>query len=213
MEDNFEEQQVAAVKDWWKKYWKSIVSGLVAGALLVSGYNGWRDYRNGQAEEASMLYEQFSVFANTAQVAQMQSVGQQLIDDYSSTPYAELAALMLAKQAYEAGNVDDTIKYLTWAMDNAHVEEVEHVARTRLARVLNEKGDGAAALKLIDGVDAGPYNPWYLEIKGDIYVAQGDLNAARKAYSEAVALKGLKNDARTLQMKLDNLGVAGEDHE
>lgn len=208
MEENFEEQQVEAIKAWWKKYRNSIIGGLLAGAILVTGYNSWKDYRDNRAEEASALYENFSRFANSNQQAQMKAIGQQLIDEYSATPYAELAALMLAKHSYESGDKDMAITHLTWAMENAEIVEVEHTARSRLARVLIDKGEFVEALKLIEAQDAGPYTPWYLEIKGDLYVAQGDKEAAKKAYLEAMSYKDLKNNSQSLQMKLDNLGVA-----
>jgi predicted negative regulator of RcsB-dependent stress response len=210
VEENFEEQQVQAVKDWWKKYRYSILGGLIAGALLVTAYNYWKDYKNNRAEEASALYENFSRFANSGAQAQMKAIGQQLMDDYSATPYAELAALMMAKHSYENGDLDAATSQLSWAMDNAEIAEVEHIARTRLARVLIDKGDYVAALKLVEGREAGPYTPWYLEIKGDIYIAQGDEDAAKQAYREALSYQDLKNNNQSLQMKLDNLGVADE---
>jgi len=213
VEEQFEDQQAEAVKAWWKKYWMSIVGGLAAGAVLVTTYNYWKDYRNHRAEEASALYQTFTQYSDTGAEVPMMQTGQQLIDDYSATPYAELAALMMAKVAYDKGDVDGTIKNLTWAMDHAKVEEVEHIARTRLARVLNDKGDHEAALKLVSGREAGPFTAWYLEVQGDIYVSMGKPNEARKAYSDALALKDLANDAQTLQMKLDSLGVTGDEHE
>jgi predicted negative regulator of RcsB-dependent stress response len=77
----------------------------------------------------------------------------------------------------------------------------------RLARILLDSGDKEAALALLTVKDRAGFEAEYEELKGDVHVSQGQREAARAAYREA--LKYLPSEspyAPILKMKLDDLG-------
>ena len=53
-----EEEQLDAVKRWWKENGMSLIAGAVLAAAGVFGWNAWQNYQQGQAEAASMRYQQ-----------------------------------------------------------------------------------------------------------------------------------------------------------
>jgi predicted negative regulator of RcsB-dependent stress response len=97
--------------------------------------------------------------------------------------------------------------HLRWASQNATETDIQHVANLRLARLLiaEQNYDEAETLLLAQhpaGFDAG-----YEELKGDLYVARGEIGQARTAYDKAIkAADG--SPSRWLRLKRQDLGSA-----
>ena len=130
-----------------------------------------------------------------------------LKSDYSATPYAGLAAMILARVSLEEGKKDDARRELQWALDNATDDGIKHAARLRLARIVADAGEVDAALSLLGVSDIVGFELDYHELRGDLTAIKGDKQSARKAYR--MALKELDEFSpykSTLRMKLDALG-------
>jgi predicted negative regulator of RcsB-dependent stress response len=177
-----EDEQAERLKEWWKKNGTSIVFGVVIGVGAIVGVNYWRDYTRTQSETASALYSRL-VAGDAANSGDLSS---ELMQDYSSTPYAGLAALFSAKAKYEAGEAEEAAGFLRWALENSSQAGIQHPARLRLARVLLEQGETDQAAKLGEIEDYGGFASEYLELQGDVAMARGDAAAARSAYEEAL---------------------------
>lgn len=88
-----------------------------------------------------------------------------------------------------------------------------HVARERLARVMQERGNLDAALKLLN--EAKPskaYIAIYEEAKGDLHLAKGDRAQAKTAYLKALASVPTGAQAPLLHMKLLDVGVTEQEN-
>ena len=72
----------------------------------------------------------------------------------------------------------------------------------RLAEVLLASGDTGSALTLISSADQGSLRAEFEQLRGDIYMAQGQRDQALAAY-EAAMLAG--DDSPVLQMKVTEL--------
>ena len=88
--------------------------------------------------------------------------------------------------------------------DKGH-DAVKPVAAIRLARVLGEQGKFADAQKRLDSVTQKAYKASVAEVRGDLFIQQGDKSKALAAYQDAVAAGGEKSSAE-LRVKLDDLG-------
>ncbi|MDX1713508.1 MAG: tetratricopeptide repeat protein, partial [Halomonas venusta] len=53
-----EEEQLEVIKRWWKENGTSLIAGAVLAAAGVFGWNAWQNYQEGQAEAASVRYQQ-----------------------------------------------------------------------------------------------------------------------------------------------------------
>ncbi|MGA8262105.1 MAG: tetratricopeptide repeat protein [Arenicellales bacterium] len=196
-----EDEQAERLKTWWKENGSSVIAGAVLGIVVIGGVNYWRSHKAHQEEAASALYAQLVQGTGEKTAADL---GRQLMDDYSSTPYAGKAALVLAKSAFESGDKEKAKSRLEWAMNNAPDPEDRKVARLRLARVELDLGEVEKARTLLAGMKSGGYESQYRELLGDIAMASKDPAKARKEYQAALeSLPERSSYAGMLNLKLD----------
>lgn len=203
-----EEQQVEAFKKWWKENSTSLVVGLFLG---VSGLFGWRyyvDQNNFHAVQASDLYMQVmqSAALNTVD-DKIIDINNKLINEFSDTPYAALSSLALAKAEYEKDNIDGAIAQLELAVKHASDDVIKQIASLRLVKTYIEQSKYDEALVLLNLPHAAAYDSQYEELKGDLYMAKGDVALARTAYDKAIALQGAAT-SKWLKLKRQNLGAS-----
>ena len=198
-----EEQQVEAIK----RFWKENGLALVIGALLgLGGLLGWRYYNDSQIEakeQASFAYEKASEDLLKGELGFSQA--KTFIDSHSGTGYAMLMALELSQQAIERKDLTEAAKQLEFVANNAKLSAVQSVAQLRLARIQIEQGELELALASADKITDEAFSGQSQEIRGDVYQVQKLFDKARAAYSAA-----LETNARdkVLKMKLDNLAIA-----
>jgi predicted negative regulator of RcsB-dependent stress response len=197
-----EEQQVEAIKRFWKENGTALIAGAVLG---LGGLVGWDYYDKKQIavkEEASIAYEKASLelAADEKGISQAKAY----IDTHADTGYSLLMALELAKKATDSDDLTEAAKHLEFVSKNADVLAVKSVAQVRLARVQIEQGELEKALTTADEIADEAFKGASQEIKGDVYQAQKLFDKARAAYSAALEIN--ERDP-VLKMKLDNLAV------
>jgi predicted negative regulator of RcsB-dependent stress response len=209
MANETEEQQIAEIKKWWSENATSIIVGVVLGLAGVFGVRAWMGYQDSLSERASTIY---TVMMQGLEQGNPQLVSERadtLITQYSSTPYAALAALALAKIQLQEGDLDAANSQLQWVLDNGDVDVVRDSARLRLARVLiaQERLDEAVAL-LEQPRSTTAFDSLYDEVAGDIHSARDNAAAASEAYQRALVATPATNQAspgyQLLQLKYEN---------
>ena len=201
------DDQLANLKNWWKQYGQALIVGVIIGLLLLAGGNYWRQHKIKRAETASLLYESLLADLQQGKSDAVSAAATKLMQDYEATPYAGKSALLLARQRFDAKDIAGTRTHLEWAMKNAIEAPVQHSARLRLAHLLLDQGETAAALALVNIKDTNGFISEYEEIRGDVLLAQGDRDGARRAYQTAIEkLPRASGYLQALTMKRDNLG-------
>lgn len=205
---NLEEQeQLENLKAFWKQYGNFILTVITVAALAVAGWRGWGWYQAREAAQASAVYEQLREAASARDVAKVRAVAGTLFEQYGSTAYGEMAALVAARAYVDAGDPKAARVTLEWAVSNAKDDEFRHAARLRLAALLiDEKAyDDAGKLLAVDA--PGKFAGEYADRRGDLLTAQGKPDEARAAYRKALEALGPDSPMRRLvQLKLDALG-------
>lgn len=201
-----EDEQVAALRNWWKENGKAVLFGVIIGVAVVASVIYWRDYKHEHAETASLTYSEFAEAVQNNKDEIIKSSLQKLQNDYKATPYAALAALTMAKRNIDAGNYPEAETNLDWAVKNAVHDAIAHVARIRLARVLIQQSKIDVALALIEPMHEPAFDVDYAELRGDAYKIQGKKEQAREAYTQALGNAELQGQRRQfLEMKRDDL--------
>lgn len=202
-----DQEEVEKLKRWWKTYGNALLLGIALGLAILFGNRYWTSYQEQQAEAASALYGQLLEGYRKKEFDSVRKMGKTLVDEYASTPYAGLAAMMLARVSFDAKQPDAVRSHLRWAIEHATDPGTRHSARLRLGRVLAADGEFDAALALIDIQNAAGFESSYAELRGDLLAAKGDKQGAREAYRRAIEqLNDTSGYLPILNMKLDNLG-------
>lgn len=208
---NTEEQQVEAIKRFWKNNGTSILAGIAIG---LAGLYGFRYY---QAQQLSAIEAQSGQYA--ALIEQVSAEGtdkatwlietQKFIDANKESSYSVLAALLAAKEAAFLKDYAAAEKQLAFVIANTKSPEVIALATLRQARLQLEQGNYDTALKTLETTMPQSFVAQQQELKGDVLLKSGDESKAKAAYQAALtASEAGKNPL--LQVKLNELAhVAG----
>ncbi len=200
-----EEQQVEALKDWWKQNGLAVIGGAVLGISALIGWRGWNWHQEKQATEASDIFTVVQEAANKNDVSALQEQTKTLRDNYASTPYASLAVLHQAKNQTEQGDIAAAEEGLRWVIKNSKQDTVQNVARLRLARLLLADNKVDEAQAMVSGGMSDAYASLANEIRGDIFVVKGEIEQAKEAYDQAMQTAS-GGGVEYLQLKRNDLG-------
>ncbi|EGR3135444.1 YfgM family protein [Vibrio parahaemolyticus] len=196
-----EEQQVEAIKDWWKENGKAVIIGAVVG---LGGLFGWRYYQDTVIQASETASQSYTTAMNTLQEkgVDAQSDVQAFIESNEVKEYSVLAALQLAKAQVEAKDFTAALEQLKWAQSNTKDAALSPLISYRIVRIETEMGNFDAANTELGKVTDTAWAGRIAELRGDIALRQGDKDAAYAAYTEA---QQAADASPTLQMKLDDL--------
>lgn len=210
-----DKEQVETLKKWIKENGASIATGVIIALGIVFGGKAWFAYQDGIAGQASDNYAAMMVAFAEQKNEIVQQKGGVLINNFSDSPYAALAALTMARVAVDNDDLATARGHLKWAMSHGKPEPVRETAEVRLIQLLVEDRQLTEARQLLDGVDmSGAFRAEYEELWGDYWVASGDSEQAAKAYRAALdASKPKSRNRLFLQLKLDDTGHALDQEE
>ncbi len=201
-----DEEQVEALKAWWKENGKATIAGIVLGLGGLLGWQAWTQHQTTTAEQASIQYQQLMMALDTGANASAAKQAELLISKYEKSSYAQFAALNIARQHLKQGDSAAAQKQLAWVLEKSSEPAVKQVARLRLARIKLSEGDVAGAARLVDEAPRDAFAGEFAQLRGDIALANSDKEAARKAYR--AALENNVGNVELVQMKLDDLAAA-----
>lgn len=201
-----EEEQVERIKKWLKEYGTTVIISILIVVIGTFGWRYWQSHRAGQRADASNYYEQLVNNIMSENTTSVEFEAKQLIKNYSNTPYAALAGLLLAKQYVLDGRLDQAEQQLTWVMKNASTNSLQQIARNRLAKLLIAQNKPEEGIELLKKIDDESYLAAIEIVRGDAYVAMKQTEKARSAYQAALAILPKNSDSRPLlEMKLSDL--------
>jgi predicted negative regulator of RcsB-dependent stress response len=209
MYDLEEQEQIDALKQFWKENGRLIIAVALAFVLGVAAIQGWKHYNRTQSQAASALFAKLEEAQRKNDLTEIRNVGQQLTDRYGRTAYGAMSALILAKVNYDAGDKKAAAAQLLWVVEHAKDPDTAALARLRLAGIRLDEKSYDDALKLLDAPVGEAFVALYADLRGDVLQAQGKSADARAAYQKALEKVGANNPWRNLvQAKLDALGQA-----
>lgn len=177
--------RVALLKQWWDEHGTALIVGLVLGLILIFGWQYWQRQQIAHQIAAASAYQtltQTSIHKDGDLYAQRALA---LMKDYPRSPYASLAAFLLAKTKVLDNQFQAAIDANTWVIMHSKDKGLIQIARIRNARLdlaLHQPDKALADLATVD-------DPNFLilidEVKGDIYAVKKDYDQARHWYLAA----------------------------
>lgn len=204
-----EQEQIQQLKNWIKEYGLTILIGVILALLITSGWHYWQNYRHKNLSHASGVYDEMLTARAEGNAIELKVQAEKLISHYPKSPYAQMAAFMLAREAVITENYTEALHQLNWVLEHTSVPAFRDIARLRIARILIATNKAPDAITVLHQVDDSSFKGMASEIEGDAYLSLNELDRAQHSYQ--LALKELPNPEATrpiLQMKLDDLAKA-----
>jgi predicted negative regulator of RcsB-dependent stress response len=194
------EMKQSQEKSLWQQYGKWVLTLFALCLLTYSGMQFYGHYQSKRALKASLVYDKLLSLSQKTDKTEAIALANTLVQQYTKTSYAPLAALLLAKFSFEAQDMEATKTHLNFAIKAEGA--TQPIASVRLARVLMEE---ALALLTQKKVPEG-FVVMFEETKGDIYLMQNDKEKAMKAYQTAIEAASPGVPVTRLQLKQADLG-------
>ena len=206
-----EQEQLDALKAFWKQYGNLVTWVLILLLGAYAGWNAWQYWQREQGLKAGAMYEELdrATLADDADKA-----GRIFADMKSQFPgavYTHQAGLLAAKVQFDKGQADAAKATLTWVAEQAKDQELGSAARLRLAALQAEAKQYDEALKTLAAANAAGFEALVADRRGDVLMLQGKKDEAKAAYQAAYKAMSDKVDYRRLiEAKLTALGAAPE---
>lgn len=210
-----EEEQVEALKHWWKENGTSIIATVVLVLAAYSGWQYWQTKQKADSTAASVVYQDLleAMDGGSERGDEKTTTAKHLAgllkDGYGGF-YGQSGHLFLAKLAVEAGDLKLAETELRAALSAGPSASFKPVINLRLASVLNAQGSQQQALTVLTAENSSGFEALFAEMRGDIYVDMAELNQARAAYQLALESEPEFSQLKQIQQKLDDLTISAE---
>ena len=202
-----EQEQLDALKAFWKQYGNLITWVLILALGGFAAWNGWNWWQRDQAAKAGAMFEELDRAMVAGDADKAGRVFNDLKERYPRTAFAQQGGLAAAKLQFDKGQADAAKATLTWLAANATEDEYRTLARLRLAGLLLDAKQYDQALAQLADAKSPTFEALVADRRGDVLLAQGKRDEARAAFETAWAAMDDKLDYRRLvEAKLVSLG-------
>ncbi len=161
----------------------AIVTSIVLFSLMA--YYTYTYYSEKYIQNASLSY--YKILADKDYTLEQRMQAYQTISkDYSTTIYAQLSQIKLAKIAVDNKDYDKAIKYYQEALSTCKVKELKHLISTRLAKVYILNKQPELAQQILTTINDSKYLAVKNIIMTDVLIAQNRKEEAKKLAQETI---------------------------
>ncbi len=204
-----EQEQVDALKHWWKENGKWVIGAVVIVLLVFSGMQFWKNHQAQQAGEAAKLFSEVMKQTQSNDPKRVNDAVAALVDKFGSSAYAARAQLVAVQANLQVKDIARAKTQLQWAIEHSTETSLQDTARLKLASILLDEKKFDEALSNLNAAHPDAFTGLYADLKGDVLSAQGKTEDAKVAYKQALDKIEPKSMYRNLiQLKLDGLGDA-----
>jgi predicted negative regulator of RcsB-dependent stress response len=203
-----EQEQVDALKAFWARYGNLIMWTVTLLLAAFAGWNLWQKQQRDKALQASTMYGELKTAADAGDDKRAGQIFGDMKAKYAKATYTQLGGLLAAKVEVDKGDAANAMANLQWVADSGN-DENSAIAHLRLAGLLADARKYDDALKQLAQVKPASFAALVSDRRGDIEMAQGQKDAAIKAWK--VAYDGLPDTAQyriLVEAKLTAQGAA-----
>lgn len=202
-----EYEQGERVRKWLRQNGSSLITGIALGLACVYGWQMWQGKGARHKDEAAIKYAEFGDAIVAKDTAKSRAFLDALDKSYADTPYAALAAL---RQAAELNSLDkpaDALAVLQSALPRVMEPAMKELFQLHIARLQLTTGKAKDAEGTLKAIGTPQFPAIAGELRGDIALALGQPEQARKAYQDALThLDEAAPTRRLVELKLIDAG-------
>lgn len=197
-----DEQRAEVLIDWLKR---NVAYLILLVVIVIGSIAGVEYYKRSSVDTLSKNFDTYESFLTQLDSAPIDAaMGEKLIANNEDI-YQVFSAMLLAKEAHDAGEYDNAANLLKGAIANADGEAgLQALLHYRLAIVLFDQDNNEAALSSLKEIQAPEFLGLRKVLEGDIYQSMGRLDDAKISYEEALNSVVVPDNA---QSKLNLLSV------
>jgi predicted negative regulator of RcsB-dependent stress response len=204
-----EQEQLDAIKSFWKQYGNLITWTLVLALGAFAAWNGWNWYQRDQGVKAGAMFDELDRSVQAGDVDRSAKIFADLQARYPAAKWTAQGGLMLARLQIDKGQGDAATAVLRWLGEKSDDEGLRALAALRLAGLELDAKRWDEALKALEAANVKGFEALTADRRGDVLLAQGKPQQAADAF--LLAWKGLPETVeyrRVVEAKLNALGVA-----
>lgn len=197
-----EEQEIAALKTWWRDNYKSLFAVIIIALGSIAGWRYWQHSQVAKVQQMSVQYDQ--LLFSTQDDAKKNAQIDEFVKANGNTGYATFALFEQARMDAAKQDFDGAEKALKQAISNAPDQILSSVAALRLSSVQFQQQHFDDALASLNQVIDPSWASRKALFTGDIQLAKGDKAAAKLSY-ETAQKNASPLEQQWVQMRLNNL--------
>jgi len=189
-----EKEQIEKMRAWWSDYGWYVIGGVALGAIILFGINFYRTQTINAEVAASALYDEIAGYVTDGNLDAAEVAAATLDGEYGDSSYAAQSRLAMARLYMDKNRDQDAAQALNELLAMRGFENLKHIARVRLAKILLYQGKPEEVLSLLEGKDNEAFAALYAEERGDAYVALGRYDEAARiltGHDSATAADGV----------------------
>lgn len=205
-----EEEQVEAIKSWWKKNGTQVLSLLLVGVIAISGWRYWTNTQYVESANASSLFELLQINMQKGSFGEVSREALKLIQEQPDSPYATGAAMLYAKYSLDKGDTDAALQQFKWVSESAEDAQLRNSAQLSIARIYADQkafDEANQSLSILAKANLqGAEKASFDYVSGLVALAQSKSEDAFAAFKNVTAnAKAEKNLIGLAQIQLDDL--------
>lgn len=198
-----ENEQVDAIKQFFKNYGLTIVLAAVIGFGGVFGWKYWQSHQTNRLQESAGAFATVSE-ALAKPTPENIALAEKFVTETNDI-YGALASLELAQIAIDANDLVSGERHLTNAVAKVKNDAFADMLNLRLARVQLALDKTDVALVSLEQVKGKAWNGMKNYIRGDVLAKKGDNAGAATAYRSALTDENAGAIRSLVELKLNNL--------
>lgn len=180
-----DKEQIEMLKRFWNDYGKALLTAIIVGLAIGYGWRYWQNYRTEKRAEASVAYQSLLIANQANDTKALTHAATQLKKDFAKSPYASLAAMLMAKVDVDAQQYAKAVAELEWVRTKSGNDFFAMLASLREARIQLALNKPQQALSLLKRQNLGTFAPAYAIVEAQAYLALGQTKLAHSAYQAA----------------------------
>lgn len=206
-----DDEQVQAIKNWWKENGTSLLSGLLVISIGWAGWTYWSNTKMINSMNAANTFEMLQLSMEQGRFGDVAREGLKLIEEQPESPYAAASALMLAKFYVEKNETDKALAQFDWVIKNSTTPSIQLTAVLRATALHIEAKsfeDALAHLSIGSGLSLNSADQANLDYAyADYYLVKGDVAQAAVYLQKVIGNTDASANLLALaKLQLDDIG-------